>query len=76
MSEPMNPRVPGIGLAPQRSMAGPGRRSQADVLFDAQHLSRAVAAHEAMALVSDVARPRSTGHPHGGRTANPNCAEA
>jgi hypothetical protein len=41
MFEPRNPRVPGIGLAPQRDAPGPGRGGLVDALFARQHVTDA-----------------------------------
>lgn len=41
MFEPRNPRVPGIGLAPQRDAPGSARGGLVDALFARQHVTDA-----------------------------------
>jgi hypothetical protein len=41
MFEPRNPRVPGIGLAPQRDPPGPARGGLVDARFARQHVTDA-----------------------------------
>lgn len=76
MSDHMNLRVPGIGLAPHRSVAHPRRSSLADLVFDARSPSRTAPEREFVGPTNSVPRPHASGLSHGGTHATTSCAEA